>query len=121
MNSVRALILDLVGDPGTSIDDAAARHLSPDFRQKVNGRWLTRAEFLDGIAVLRRTVGGVDVTVFDELRTGDRYAERHLLTITDTAGTCTAREVYVFATLGSDDRFVSIQEASIEVNRPPTE
>jgi hypothetical protein len=82
----------------------------------VNGSWIDRATFLEGIVQLRAVLDHAKVTVLDELGNGERYAERHLIELVLRDGAVAYQEVYVFAQRDSDGRFVRIEEATIAVS-----
>ncbi len=91
-------------------------HFAPAFRQRVNGSWIDRATFLEGIVRLREMLGQAKVTVLDELANGEHYAERHLIDLVMRDGAVAHREVYVFAQRDAHGRFVRIEEATIAVS-----
>jgi hypothetical protein len=79
MTTLKDALADLLQNPGLSVDEAAARHISPDFRQRTNGQWDDRVGFLARIAHVRSETRHVTITVLDELHDGSRYAERHII------------------------------------------
>ncbi|GHF78179.1 hypothetical protein GCM10018790_65180 [Kitasatospora xanthocidica] len=110
---VRAALTDLLLTPGLDLDEAADRHFAPDYRQRTDGEWADRAEFLAHIAHLRTVVADGSVEVHDELASGDRYADRHTMTIVKTDGSTARIEVYVFAEFAPDGRFRRIEETTL--------
>ncbi|MEU8926893.1 nuclear transport factor 2 family protein, partial [Kitasatospora sp. NPDC048545] len=52
----RSALTDLLLTPGLDLDEAADRHFAPDYRQRTDGEWADRTEFLDHIAHLRTVV-----------------------------------------------------------------
>ncbi|MFE1514644.1 hypothetical protein [Corynebacterium bovis] len=125
-----ALIEELVG--GTEpLEAIADRQLTPDYRQRVNGRWTARDAVLAHFAQLREAARSVEVTVLDEgttTRPGDAgapapadgtaadttadtgYAERHIVSVTLADGRRSENEVYIFARLAADGRIRSLEE-----------
>lgn len=90
-----ALIEELVG--GTEpLEAIADRQLTPDYRQRVNGRWTARDAVLAHFAQLREAARSVEVTVLDEgttTRPGDAGAPAPAPadgTAADTAADATA-------------------------------
>ncbi|MDH2455608.1 hypothetical protein QDW14_03825 [Corynebacterium bovis] len=132
-----ALIEELVG--GTEpLEAIADRELTPDYRQRVNGRWTARDAVLAHFTQLREAARSVEVTVLDEgttTRPGDAdapapaddpaadttadtadtttdtgYAERHIVSVTLANGRRSENEVYIFARLAADGRIRSLEE-----------
>lgn len=112
MSAIKEAIDDLF-NPQLAVQEAMDRHFAPAFRQRVNGNWLDRAAFLDGIARIREALDEARVTVLDELAAGERYAERHIIDLVMRDGARVRQEVYVFAQRGYDGRFVCIEEAIV--------
>ncbi|MFI5645464.1 nuclear transport factor 2 family protein [Kitasatospora sp. NPDC051705] len=109
----RTALTDLLLTPGLDLDEAADRHFAPDYRQRTDGEWADRTEFLAHIAHLRTVVAGGSVEVHDELSSGDLYADRHTMTITKTDGSTVRIEVYLFAEYAPDGRFRRIEETTL--------
>lgn len=55
------------------------------------------------------------VTVLDEVVDTARYAQRHRIELTFRDGSRVSREVYVFAELDAESRFVRIDEVTLDV------
>ncbi|MFJ9457462.1 nuclear transport factor 2 family protein [Kitasatospora sp. NPDC101447] len=110
---VRAALTDLLLTPGLDLDEAADRHFAPDYRQRTDGEWADRAEFLDHIAHLRTVVADGSVEVHDELTAGNLYADRHTMTVVKTDGTTVRMEVYLFGEFAPDGRFRRIEETTL--------
>ncbi|RDI60299.1 nuclear transport factor 2 family protein [Nocardia pseudobrasiliensis] len=110
---IRSALTDLLFTPGLDLDVAADRHFAPDYRQRTDGRWDDRREFLTHIAHLRDVVAAGEVQVHDELVNGDRYADRHTVTVTKTNGATVRMEVYLFAEFAPDGRFRRIEETTL--------
>ncbi|WP_405003536.1 nuclear transport factor 2 family protein [Kitasatospora purpeofusca] len=103
-------------DPDLPLDEAVARHFTPDYRQRTNGVWSDRAGFVEHIAKLRSLVREGRVEVHDELRDGTRYADRHTVTVTKHDGRTSRIEVYLFAELAADGRFERVEETTLLVS-----
>ncbi|WP_371502472.1 nuclear transport factor 2 family protein [Kitasatospora sp. NBC_00374] len=110
---ITAALNDLLFTPELDLDEAADRHFAPDYRQRTDGRWDDRTEFLTHIAHLRKIVAGGSVQVHDELVDGDRYADRHTVTVTKTDGSTVRMEVYLFGEFAPDGRFRRIEETTL--------
>ncbi|MFJ1709343.1 nuclear transport factor 2 family protein [Kitasatospora sp. NPDC088346] len=110
---ITTALTDLLLTPGLSLDDAAERHFAPDYRQRTDGEWADRTEFLAHIAHLRTIVATGTVEVHDELANGDHYADRHTMTITKNDNTTVRMEVYLFAEYAPDGRFRRIEETTL--------
>ncbi|MEU9078332.1 nuclear transport factor 2 family protein [Kitasatospora sp. NPDC004745] len=110
---IRAALTDLILTPGLSLDEAADRHFAPDYRQRTDGEWADRREFLDHIAHLRSVVAGGTVEVHDELVVGDRYADRHTVEVTKKDGSTVRMEVYLFGEFAPDGRFRRVEETTL--------
>ncbi|WP_412543149.1 nuclear transport factor 2 family protein [Longispora sp. K20-0274] len=113
MTDIRAALTDVLLNGDLTLEEAADRHFTPDYRQRTDGLWADRAEFLDHIAHLRTIVAGAEVEVHEELRDGSRYADRHTCHITKKDGSTVSMEVYVFADLAPDGRFRRIEETTL--------
>lgn len=116
MSTIKEAVEDLL-NPHLSVQASIDMHFVPAFYQRVNGSWIDRATFIQGIVRLRAALDHAKVTVLDELGTGECYAERHLIELVMRDGAVACQEVYVFAQRDSDGRFVRIEEASIAVSQ----
>jgi hypothetical protein len=106
--------IDDLFDPRLGVEEAFGRHFAAGFRQRVNGEgWIGRSEFLARMTAARERVDRAAVTVLDELVSGDRYAERHVIELVFRDEPRTVQEVYVFAERDGDGRFLRIDEVSI--------
>ncbi|MFI6449485.1 nuclear transport factor 2 family protein [Kitasatospora sp. NPDC050543] len=110
---IKAAITDLLLNEDITLEEAADRHFTPDYRQRTDGEWADRAEFLDHIAHLRTLVAGGEIEVHEELYDGSKYADRHTCHITKKDGSTVSMEVYVFADLVPDGRFQRIEETTL--------
>ncbi|THT98750.1 nuclear transport factor 2 family protein [Lampropedia puyangensis] len=95
------------------IDDILDRHFSPDYRQRTNGQWDDREAFSQHLHALRKIVALADIEILDELRDGNRYADRHRVHITKHNGEKVVQEVYLFAQLDDAGRFTRIEETTL--------
>ncbi len=100
-------------DPDLPLDEVVDRHFTPDYRQRTNGVWSDRAEFVQHMTRLRSLVSGGRVEVHDELRDGPRYADRHTVTVTRHDGRTSRTEVYLFARFAADGRFAQVEETTL--------
>ena len=110
---IRTALTDLLLTPGLDLDEAAERHFAPDYRQRTDGDWADRTEFLAHIAHLRTITAGGSVKVHDELSRDNRYADRHTMEIVKTDGSTVRMEVYLFAEFAPDGRFRRIEETTL--------
>ncbi|MGK4581870.1 nuclear transport factor 2 family protein [Kitasatospora sp. HPMI-4] len=110
---ISAALTDLLLTPGLDLDEAVDRHFAPDYRQRTDGRWDDRQEFLTHIAHLRGVVATGSIEVHEELAQGDRYADRHTVNITKTDGSAVRMEVYLFGEFAPDGRFRRIEETTL--------
>ncbi|MEU6171915.1 nuclear transport factor 2 family protein [Streptantibioticus parmotrematis] len=110
---IKSALTDLLLNDGITLEQAAERHFTPDYRQRTDGSWADRTEFLEHIAHLRTLVAGGSVEVHEELYDGTKYADRHTCHITKKDGSTVSMEVYVFADLSADGRFQRIEETTL--------
>ncbi|WP_055492327.1 nuclear transport factor 2 family protein [Streptomyces sp. TP-A0356] len=110
---VAAALTDLIFNTDITVEEAADRHFTPDYRQRTDGQWADRAGFIEHIAHVRTLVAEGSVAVHDELYDGTKYADRHTVNITKKDGSSVLTEVYVFADLASDGRFSRIEETTL--------
>lgn len=113
MTTIKDAVDDLFNNHQLSPQEAVERHFAPAFRQRTNGSWDERAQFLARMVELREVVEHATVTVLEELIDGDRYAERHVVDLVQRDGTRTIQEVFVFAERDSDGRFARIDETNM--------
>ncbi|SEE34623.1 SnoaL-like domain-containing protein [Streptomyces sp. 2231.1] len=110
---IEAALNDLLFNRALTLQEAADRHFTPEYRQRTDGRWADRNEFLEHIAHLRTLVADGHVEVHEELYDGSKYADRHTAHITKKDGSVVRMEVYVFADLAADGRFSRIEETTL--------
>ncbi|MGW2376198.1 MULTISPECIES: nuclear transport factor 2 family protein [Kitasatospora] len=110
---IATALTDLLFTPGLDLDEAVDRHFAPDYRQRTDGRWDDRQDFLAHIAHLRTVVATGSVRVHDELVDGHRYADRHTVEVTKTDGSAVRMEVYLFGEFAPDGRFRRIEETTL--------
>jgi hypothetical protein len=118
MTTVKAAVEDLFNDPRLSATEAIDRHYGPGFRQRTDGIWDDRPEFVTRIAALREIVQHARITVLDELDDGTRYAEHHVIDLTQRDGEHILREVFVFAERDAAGRFIRLEEATLPWSTP---
>lgn len=112
---------DLLFNRDLTLEEAADRHFTPEYRQRTDGKWDDRAAFLEHMTHLRGIVAGGHVQVHEELFDGSRYADRHTAHITKTDGSTVSMEVYVFADLAPDGRFSRIEETTLMLQGADTD
>ncbi|MFE1175725.1 nuclear transport factor 2 family protein [Streptomyces sp. NPDC058773] len=110
---IEAALNDLLFSRDLTVQEAADRHFTPEYRQRTDGEWADRSEFLEHIGHLRTVVADGRVEVHEELHDGSRYADRHTAHITKKDGSAVRMEVYVFADLAPDGRFSRIEETTL--------
>lgn len=110
MPSISAALHDLLGSHDLTVESALDRHFSDDYRQSTNGDWIDRATFAHQVAQLRGFVERIAIDVKGEFIDGARYAERHVITVTQRDGGTGAQEVYLFGEIGADGRFTRLEE-----------
>lgn len=110
---IHVALTDLLFTPGLELDEAADRHFAPDYRQRTDGRWADRTDFLTHIAHLRTAVAHGSVEVHEEFVDGDRYADHHTVDATKTDGSTVRMEVYLFGEFAPDGRFRRIEETTL--------
>ena len=112
---IAAALNDLLLAPGLDLHEAADRHFAPDYRQRTDGRWDDRDDFLAHIAHLRTVVAEGSIEVHDELFDGVRYADRHTVHVTKKDGSNVRTEVYLFGDFDSDGRFRRVEEVTLMI------
>lgn len=109
--ALRHAIEDLLA-PQMPLDEALDRHFAPGFRQRAHGQWHDRAAFRARMAQLRARLVRATITVLDEHVDGLRYAERHGIDMLLHDGDRLVLEVFVFARLDAQGRFLCIEEVT---------
>ncbi|MFD9223745.1 nuclear transport factor 2 family protein [Streptomyces sp. NPDC060064] len=110
---IKAALTDLIFSSDLTVQEAADRHFTPEYRQRTDGTWDDRAGFVEHITHVRTIVAGGHVEVHDELYDGSKYADRHTVHITKEDDSTVSMEVYVFAELAPDGRFSRIEETTL--------
>ncbi|MFE2856825.1 nuclear transport factor 2 family protein [Streptomyces lavendulae] len=110
---------DLLFTPGLDLAEAVERHFAPDYRQRTNGVWSDRADFIEHMTRLRSVVRGGHIEVHEELRNGALYADRHTVTVLRDNGRTSRTEVYLFARMAPDGRFRRVEETTLLVDGHP--
>ncbi|MGN7190533.1 hypothetical protein [Curtobacterium sp. MCBA15_004] len=109
---IATALTELLNDRDSSVDDAITRHFADDYRQRADGVWSDRTQFVDHITHLRGIVTRAEVRVLDEFVRGTAYADRHEVHVEKADGTTVVQEVYLFGTLASDGRFAEVHEVT---------
>lgn len=111
---LKQAIEDLL-DGTLALQVAVDRHFASSFQQTVNGVAVDREAFVAGIESLRPQLKEARVTVLDEVAEEMQYAQHHRIELRFRDESRVAREVYVFAVLDAEMRFVRIDEATLQV------
>ena len=120
MTDLATALVDLL-DHELPLETAVSRHFADDYRQRTNGAWDDRAQFMTHIAHLRTIVDTVRVTVLEEMTDGVLYAERHIIDIAKRDGARVVQEVYVFGEFAADGRFGRIEETTLMLTGDETD
>ncbi|MGW4384802.1 nuclear transport factor 2 family protein [Kitasatospora sp. NPDC004531] len=115
---IRAALADLVFSRELDLDEAAERHITPDYVQHTDGNPLDREAFLAHIAGLRETVASGAIEVHQELFDGDQYADRHTAAILMKDGSTLHLEVHLFGEFAADGRFRRVHETTRPLAAP---
>lgn len=110
---LKRAIEDLL-DQTVALQVAVDRHFASGFRQTVNGVAIDREAFIAGIESLRSQLKEARVTLLDEVAEQARYAQRHRIELRFRDGSRVEREVYAFAVLDAELKFVRIDEVSLQ-------
>lgn len=110
---IKAALTDLLIDDKLTLEEAVERHFTPEYRQRTDGEWANRAEFVEHMAHVRSLVASAEIEVHEELFDGGKYADRHSCHITKKDGSTVTMEVYVFADIAPDGRFSRIEETTL--------
>ncbi|MFJ3231525.1 nuclear transport factor 2 family protein [Streptomyces sp. NPDC086787] len=110
---IKAALTDLLLNDEVTLEEAVERHFTPDYRQRTDGEWANRAEFIQHMEHVRAVVAGGEIEVHEELSDGTKYADRHTCHMTKKDGSTVTMEVYVFADLAPDGRFNRIEETTL--------
>lgn len=111
--SIHTVLDQLLNQQQLDLSDVIDRHFSPHYRQRTNGVWDDRTAFTQHICKLREVVASVRIEVLDELRDGNRYADRHCVYVTKRDGSTVVQEVYLFGELDHEGRFLRIEETTL--------
>jgi hypothetical protein len=110
---VATALSELILDRDQPVEQVVARYFTDDYRQRTDGVWSDRTEFIAHIEHLRQVVAGGEIDVHEELRDGARYADRHTVRIVKADGDRVHTEVYLFADIAADGRFRRIEETTM--------
>ncbi len=111
--TIHSSLDELLNRQELPLEEVLNRHFSAGYRQRTNGRWDDREAFVRHARKLRAIVASARIEVLDELRDGNRYADRHRVHVTKRDGTQTVHEVYLFAETDADGRFVRVEETTL--------
>jgi hypothetical protein len=111
--SIKTALTDLLLNDALTLEEAVERYFTPDYRQRTDGEWANRTEFLQHMEHVRAVVAGGEIEVHEELYDGDKYADRHTCHLTKKDGSTVTMEVYVFADRATDGRFNRIEETTL--------
>lgn len=110
---IRSALDAILNQQQCPLEDVLDRHFSPGYMQRTNGHWDDRETFAQHARKLREVVASARIEVLDELRDGQRYADRHRVHVTKRDGTQVVQEVYLFAELDAEGRFARIEETTL--------
>lgn len=113
MTDIATALHDLLNEHDLPLEEAVERHFTDTYRQRTDGSWDERTEFVRHIAHLRTVVANVRITVHDELRDAERYADRHVAHLTKKDGSEVVQEVYLFGRMAPDGRFDQVEEVTM--------
>lgn len=111
--AIHTVLDELLNQQELPLDALLDRHFSPYYRQRTNGKWDDRQAFARHARKLREIVASARIEVLDELRDGNRYADRHQVHITKRDGAEVSQEVYLFAELDTEGRFLRVEETTL--------
>lgn len=104
---------ELLNQKHLPLEEVVDRYFNPGYRQRTNGHWDDRAAFMRHARKLREVVSSAHIEVLDELRDGDRYADRHRVHVVKYDGSTVIQEVYLFAHVDEEERFMRIEETTL--------
>ncbi len=110
---IHCALNDILNQQQRPLGDVLDQHFSPSYRQRTNGHWDDREAFAQHARKLREVVKSARIEVLDELRDGQRYADRHRVHVTKRDGSQVVQEVYLFAELDAEGRFKRIEETTL--------
>ncbi|MGV2873824.1 hypothetical protein [Colwellia sp. E150_009] len=116
MSKLKEAIEDLLNNRKLTVDEAADKHFTPNFRQRTNGSWDDRITVIARITELRKVIAQVTITVLNEFDNAKSYAERHIIEIVKHDGERICQEVYVFAERENNQRFIRIEETTLKLD-----
>ena len=111
--SIGQVLEQLLNHHELPLEQLFERHFNPAYRQRTNGCWDDRDGFLRHARKLREVVASARIEVLDELRVGNRYADRHRVDVTKRDGGRVVQEVYLFAECDERGRFLWIEELTL--------
>jgi SnoaL-like domain len=96
-----------------------ARYFTPDYTQLTDGVAADYDQFTAHIKTLRGRITGGTVAIERLVRDGNRFADRHAITMTKADGTLIRAEVYLFGELADDGRLRWVEEVSRIIDGDP--
>ncbi|KAL2438562.1 hypothetical protein ABEF95_012230 [Exophiala dermatitidis] len=111
--SILTTLDEMLNQKHLPLDEVLNRNFTPDYRQRTDGNWDDRQAFARHASKLREIVAAARIEILDELRDGDRYADRHIVHITKHDGSQVVQEVYLFAHVDQDGRFRRVEETTL--------
>lgn len=116
--NIHSALDELLNRQDLPLEAVIDHHFSPEYRQRTNGCWDDRAGFTRHARKLREIVASARIEMLDELRDGTRYADRHRVHIAKRDGTHVVQEVYLFAELDINGRFLRVEETTLMLEGP---
>ncbi|MEG5552317.1 nuclear transport factor 2 family protein [Enterobacter wuhouensis] len=110
---IHQILDELLNQHELPLEATVDRYFATEYRQKTNGQWDDRKNFVLHMSHLREILKSAEINVLDELRDGDRYATHHKITANKRDGACVIMEVYMFATLDAEGRFTRVEETTL--------
>ncbi|MDQ7990911.1 MAG: hypothetical protein REI09_14870 [Candidatus Dactylopiibacterium sp.] len=110
---IHSALDELLNQQERPLEEVLDRHFSPAYRQRTNGCWEDRAGFARHARRLRELVAVCRIEVLDALHDGSHYADRHRVHVLKRDGTRVVQEVYLFAELDAQGRFVRVEETTL--------
>ncbi len=107
---IEELLNDVMLKPSGDLRVVADKYFSPQYRQRTDGEWLSRSEFLEHAAHLRSLLVEASVVIHQALRDGNQISSRHTVRATKQDGGQVESDVYLFGELDDQDRFLYIDE-----------
>lgn len=111
--TITTVLDELLNQKHLPLDEVLDRYFSPAYRQRTNGHWDDRAAFMRHARKLREVVSSANIELLDEFRDGNRYADRHRVHVMKHDGSAVIQEVYLFAQVDEQGRFLRVEETTL--------